>query len=302
MSVRSGSRPGLDAILTRGWLPANKWLLLRRLSQVTMLLLFLAGPWWDIWIVEGNLASSLTLDTIPLTDPYALLQTVVAGHLPETTALLGALLVLALYALVGGRAYCSWVCPLNPVTDLAHWLRQRLGLQGGLRLSRRSRYAVLATTLVVAAITGSLMWELVNPVSMLHRGLLFGFGAGWIMVLSVFLFDLLSARRGWCGRLCPVGAFYSLINTVALLRVRAPALERCNDCMDCYAVCPEPEVLKPVLQGRERRRVINSIACTNCGRCIDVCSQQVFRFGTRFAESADQRSDNPQVPGVEVSK
>jgi ferredoxin-type protein NapH len=33
---------------------------------------------------------------------------------------------------------------------------------------------------VLAAATGTIAWELVNPVSMLHRGLIFGIGApGW---------------------------------------------------------------------------------------------------------------------------
>jgi ferredoxin-type protein NapH len=28
--------------------------------------------------------------------------------------------------------------------------------------------------------------------------------------------------------------------------------------------------------------VILAANCTNCGRCIDVCSKDVFAFGTRF--------------------
>jgi phosphoribosylaminoimidazole-succinocarboxamide synthase len=55
------------------------------------------------------------------------------------------------------------------------------------------------------------LWELINPVSMLHRGLIFGIGTAWMVVLAIFLFDLFVMSRGWCGRLCPVGAFYSLI-------------------------------------------------------------------------------------------
>jgi ferredoxin-type protein NapH len=33
--------------------------------------------------------------------------------------------------------------------------------------------------------------------------------------------------------------------------------------------------------------VILASNCTNCGRCIDVCSKDVFVFGTRFGKSAD---------------
>ena len=49
------ARPGAEAIAARGWLAAHKWLLLRRSSQVGILLLFLVGPWFGIWIVKGNL-------------------------------------------------------------------------------------------------------------------------------------------------------------------------------------------------------------------------------------------------------
>ena len=81
------SIPGREAIETKGWFRAHKWLLLRRLSQITILGLFLAGPLLGIWIVKGNIASSLTLDALPLTDPYVLIQSLVAGNLPAATAI-----------------------------------------------------------------------------------------------------------------------------------------------------------------------------------------------------------------------
>jgi ferredoxin-type protein NapH len=253
---------------------------LRRATQLAVLGLFLAGPWFGWWIVKGNLASSLTLGVLPLTDPYVFLQSLLAGHAPLRSAVIGAAIVLLFYVLVGGRAYCSWVCPLNPVTDLASWLRQRLGIRGGLRLSRRARFAVLATTALAALASGSIAWELVNPVSMLQRGLVFGLGAGWVVVLAIFLFDLLLAQHGWCGHLCPVGAFYSLPGRLSLLRVSATKRAACNDCADCYAVCPEPTVIKPALKG-SGSPLIASAQCTNCGRCIDLCSKDVFTFGLR---------------------
>ena len=280
------ARAGAEAVAAKGWFRAHKWLLARRLSQVGILGLFLLGPWAGIWIVKGNLNSSLTLDVLPLTDPYVLLQTLATGHWPEKTALLGALIVLAFYLLVGGRAYCAWVCPVNPVTDAAHWLRERLGLKGsGTRFSPRARYWLLGATFVLAAATGTLAWEFVNPVSMLHRGLIFGMGFAWVVVLAVFLLDLLVGRRAWCGHLCPVGAFYSLPGAVSLLRVSAVRRDRCDDCMDCFAVCPEPQVIRPALKGAPQGLgpVILAANCTNCGRCIDVCAEDVFEFSTRFS-------------------
>ncbi len=277
--------PGTDRIARVGWLKANEWLLLRRASQLFILGLFLIGPVADIWIVKGNLASSLTLDTLALTDPYVLLQSLFAGHMMQATAIIGALIVLIFYLLVGGRVYCSWVCPINIITDTANWLRKKLDIKGqGLRFSLKTGYWLLAMTLILAFITKTIAWELVNPVSMVYRGILYGMGSAWLMVLAIFMFDLFVSRRGWCSHLCPVGIFYGLLGSKSILRITAMNREQCNDCMDCFSVCPEPQVIKPALKilTEDKNPLIQSGRCTNCARCIDVCDQNVFSFTTRF--------------------
>ena len=280
---------GADAIAEKGWLAAHKWLILRRLSQLGILLLFMLGPWAGIWIIKGNLASSLLLDTIPMTDPMVFLQVLAGGFIaPTSAAVTGVAIVTVFYALVGGRLYCSWVCPVNILTDAANWLREKLDLRGSARLSRNTRYWMLAMVLILAAATGSLAYEMINPVSMFHRSLIFGIGALWgtagLLLLGLFLFDLLVAKRGWCSHLCPMGATYGLIGAVSPLRVRADLRDQCNDCMECFAVCPEPHVIKPALKGEQAGigPVILSGDCTNCGRCIDICAKEVFEFGLRF--------------------
>jgi ferredoxin-type protein NapH len=283
---------GAEAIAAKGWVRAHKWLAARRASQLGILALFLLGPLAGLWIVKGNLAFSYTLDFLPLADPYVLVQSLAAGHVPGRKALTGGAIIVALYFLVGGRAYCAWVCPVNLVTDLAAWLRRRLNLRGGVYIARELRYWLLGATLVLAAASGTIAWELVNPVSMLHRGLVFGLGAAWAVVLAVFLFDLFFSARGWCGHLCPVGAFYSALALKSPLRIKATRRAQCTDCMDCYAVCPEPQVIKPALKGAERGAgpVILSPNCTNCARCIDVCSRDVFELGLRFGAKDEPRT------------
>lgn len=288
MSMATNGRVGSDAVETKGWFGANRWLLLRRLTQLGILALFLAGPLAGVWIVKGNLAYSYTLDILPLTDPYVALQSLLTGHVPETLGLVGVVIVAVFYFLVGGRAYCSWVCPVNVVTDTAGWLRRRLGIKGSAHIARQTRYWILAMTLIGSALTGVVLWELINPVSMLHRGLIFGMGAAWMIVLAVFLFDLFVMSRGWCGHLCPVGAFYGLIGRLSPLRVSAAKRSACNDCMDCFEVCPEPQVIRPALKGAAKGvgPLVLAPACTNCGRCIDVCAKDVFEFGSRFNNTA----------------
>lgn len=280
--------PGRDAVRVRGWWQAHHFLLLRRLSQLGILALFLLGPLAGLWIVKGNLASSLTLGVLPLTDPFVLAQTLAARHAPEAAALTGAAIVLAFYALVGGRVFCSWVCPVNVVTDSASWLRRRLRITTGRAPRGSLRYWLLGAVLVASAIAGQTVWESVNPVSLTQRALIFGGTLAWGGAAAVFLFDLLVAPRGWCGHLCPVGAAYALVGTKSLLCVSTAHSGRCNDCADCYAVCPEPQVIVIPLKGKDGASpVIADRECTNCGRCIDVCAPDVFRFTHRFDTRRD---------------
>ncbi|KAG1682845.1 Methylamine utilization ferredoxin-type protein MauN [Nymphon striatum] len=159
-----------------------------------------------------------------------------------------------------------------------------MGLKGGAQISRKTRFWILGFTFLLALATGSIAWELINPVSMVFRGLIFGMGFAWGVVLAVFLLDFAISRRAWCGSLCPVGAFYSLLGAKSTVRVNAYQRDQCNDCMDCFIVCPEQQVIKNPLKGAKKgfSSLITSGQCTNCGRCIDVCAEDVFRFETRL--------------------
>lgn len=280
--------PGREAVATKGWWLAHRFLLLRRLSQLGILALFLLGPLAGWWVVKGNLSSSLSLSVLPLTDPFVLAQVLATRHLPEASALIGAAIVVAFYAVAGGRVFCSWVCPVNGITDGAAWLRRRLRINTGRAPRGALRWWLLGAVLVASAVTGQLVWEHVNPVSMTQRALIFGGSVAWGAVAAVFLFDLLIAPRGWCGHVCPVGACYALIGSKSLLRVSTRHSSRCNDCADCYAVCPEPQVIVLPLKGKlGAGPVITDAACTNCGRCIDVCGPDVFTLTHRFDTRRD---------------
>ena len=271
---------GKAAIQNLGWWKAHRFLILRRVSQLTIIALFMAGPTWGVF--KGNLSSSTLFDVVPFTDPLLLLQTIAAGHLPEFTAILGALIVVALYAVIAPRAFCAWVCPLNIVTDLAAWLRRKLNLKASYSWPKSLRYWLIPVLLIGSAISGSALWVWVDPVSALHRGLIFGMGAGWMLIVLVFLLDLLLVEHGWCGHLCPLGATYGIIGKQSIMRVTATDRNACTKCMDCFNVCPEPQVLREPLKDGDIR--VMDQDCISCGRCIDVCSEKVFEFKTRYSK------------------
>ncbi len=294
---------GVEAILKKGWFAAHKYLLARRTAQLGILFLFIIGPVAGYTILKGNLSSSILLGLVPMTDPMLFLQMLAGGYFGITSsAIIGAALVLMFYMIVGGRVFCSWVCPVNMVTDSAHWLRRKLGIKGGQKLSADLRYWILGLVFVTAFATGNLAWEMINPVSMLHRGLIFGFGFGWVIVLGIFLYDLIGTRHGWCGHLCPMGAFYGLVGSIAPVRVLTSRRAACDDCMECYEVCPEPQVLPMALKGAENGypAIILSKECTNCGRCLDICAKEVFQFGLRYKGMKVSKFTSRQVDGVGI--
>lgn len=292
--------PGASAVEQKGWLAAQKWLLLRRLSQAIFIAVFFVGPLTGFWLVKGTLASSITLDILPLTDPFIFLQALVAGHVMETSAIIGTLIVLGAYLLIGGRIFCSWVCPINIVSDAASWLRRKLGWKKtGIRLSRNTGLWLVAGVLATSAVTGTIAWEFINPVTMLHRSIVFGaFASVALLVIGLFLVELVGGDRIWCSRLCPVGAFYGLLGKVSFVKISAVKRTACDDCMDCYAVCPESHVISPALKGEKDNNgpVILSGDCTNCARCLDVCAKDVFEFSLRTRNKLDDVRPTEEKP------
>lgn len=268
----------------RSWWARHKWLMARRTCQALILGVFLLGPVADIWLVKGTLASSNVLDILALTDPFIALQSLAAGHPLSSVAIIGALIVAGFYMAFGGRSFCAWVCPINPVTDGASWLRRRLNIRSGFSLPKATRLWLVPAMLVLSWALGHIAFEAINPITMLQRGLLFGLGLGWLVVLAVFVFDLFAVKHGWCGHLCPVGAFYGLLGRASLVKVSAARRLDCTNCGDCFQVCPEPQVIAPALypvQPSDTPLILNT-DCTSCGKCMDVCEPDVLRFTHRF--------------------
>jgi len=260
----------------------NKYLLLRRISQLTILFLYFSANALGWKILVGNLSLSKLFNTIPLTDPYLFLQMLFAGAIISTDMIIGVILIALFYGIIGGRAFCSWVCPVNMITDLAAYVRRKTHHEKDNLISamkiKNIRYWFAGILLIVSFITGAAAFEFISPIGIFTRGVAFSIGFGWIWLIAIFLFDAFILKNGWCGHVCPLGATYSIIGAKNLIRVKHDK-EKCTNCGNCLMVCPEAQVLAPVIN--KKSDFIKGIECTNCGRCIEVCEDNALKFSIR---------------------
>ncbi|RAX54033.1 quinol dehydrogenase ferredoxin subunit NapH [Helicobacter sp. 16-1353] len=255
-----------------------RFLILRRIIQIGILVAFAVCSYFTYEFFQGNLNSSKVFWIIPMSDPLSIAQIFISGGIVGFEAVLGLIIVLLIYGIIMGRGYCAFVCPMNMVTDLANFLRRILKIdmmQKKLNITRRIKYGVLALSLLLSFMFAIPAFDLISPISMLHRGIIFGMGAGIFGVLAVFLFDLFFIKNGFCGYICPLGATYSLIGKYSLLRVKHDK-DKCTKCMKCIVVCPEPQVLDLI---GNRSGTINKIDCMKCARCIEVCDDDALKYG-----------------------
>ncbi len=260
----------------------NRYLILRRITQILILFLYFGANYYGWKILVGNLSFSKLFNTIPLTDPYAFLQMLFAGAVISSDLIIGVIVVVLFYGIIGGRAYCSWVCPINLITDLAAWVRRKThhekdNLISAMRI-KKFRYAFLIIMLIFSTIIGAAAYEFINPIGFFTRGVAFTLGFGWAWLLVIFIFDAFVLKNGWCGHICPVGAMYSVIGAKNIIRVYHTK-ENCTNCGNCLMICPENQVLSPVIN--KKSDYIHGIECTNCGRCIEVCDDNALKFSIR---------------------
>lgn len=257
-----------------------KYLVLRRISQISILVLFVVSNFFGIKILQGNLSSSKLFDFVVLSDPFAVLQLFLAGFSVASSAVFGGAIIFAIYAIIAPRAFCSWVCPVNIITETAHWFRVKFGFDKDkkvLNLSNKARYYVLGFVLVLSFITSTPAFESVSFIGIIQRGIIY-LGTLWIFVaFGVFAIDVFLGDRLICSKLCPLGAFYALSSKFSLIKIEHNA-QKCTKCMKCKIICPESQVLGII---GKQSGFVNSSECISCGRCIDVCGDDALKFNIR---------------------
>jgi polyferredoxin len=250
---------------------------LRRVSQALFFTLFLvvivvagSGGWY------GNLFLRI--------DPLAAVATAFSTRtLP--VVLLPALAVLAITMLMG-RLFCGWVCPLGA---LNHWVGSAADRWGKNRMTRRVRNRwssfhqvkfLLLIPLLLLAVAGTALVGLLDPVSLLTRGVSMSLLPSLAKVLEdgqallasspvSVLARMLEAMPTRLLGVADAGFRSGALLGFVLLLIIGLSIYRTR--LWCRAVCPLGALLgvasRVSLWGVEK----DDSRCTNCGRCIEVC-------------------------------
>ena len=210
---------------------------------------------------------------------------------------------LLLLGMLLGRAICGFLCPFGWLQELLHKIPTKKFSSQKLKPLRYLKYGILVVMVcmlpVLAAndvgigdpffckylcpqgvLEGAIPLSLVNPSIRAALGKLFSWKLSillTIIVLGVLFF------RPFCKWLCPLGAFYALLNRMSLFRMQVDR-DKCVSCGKCAKACKmDVDVTKTP----------NHTECIRCGMCARACPTCAvhFRYGFWTREERNDAAD-----------
>jgi ferredoxin-type protein NapH len=264
---------------------AKRWILV-----IAIHLLFFLSFAIDIQTLEGTLNGSRFLG-FHMIDPFTTLEMYLASHHLHINIIIGVSTVVVFYLLVGGRSYCSWVCPYGILSEIGEKWHNTLVAKKIIKsrkFDHRIRYIFWFIFLTLSFTSGYLVFETFNVVGIMSRFIAYGWSITLVWVLVVLAFEVFFSRRAWCTYICPIGTTYGMIGKASALRIEWN--DNCDSCMVCHDVCFEPQVLE-ITKAKYKKQIdeksitseyITGADCTLCGRCVDVCHEDALKFDFRL--------------------
>ena len=172
--------------------------------------------------------------------------------------------------LVGGRLYCSVLCPLGLLQEAVGLLHR--GKKCLIIRNRSYKYGLAAA--VIGMLAGGSAWlaahtVTVNATRTIFYGIVGGaFGIGvWIVLFGLVWFK----KRWFCANLCPAGAILGLLGKRAALKIYVDA-DRCVGCGLCARHCPTGSI-------DFANKCVDNETCVKCFACLAVCPQKCLHYG-----------------------
>jgi len=251
---------------------------LRILYQAAFLLLFL----WLLARLAAGDPRAFPYTLFLEGDPLGAAGLALGARTLPRALLLGVAVLLS--ALVVGRAFCGWICPLGTLQQFSSaLLSPRSRRESGEANRWRSWFALkyyLLAALLAAALLGSLHTGLLDPLSLAARGLASGLWpllprgravpGGWLAA-GLLLAVLIASRfipRLFCRAFCPLGALLGVFSRFALFRIERRG-EACGGCRSCRFACQGAD--EPLGAHRPAE-------CMVCLNCLDACGEGALSY------------------------
>ena len=211
---------------------------------------------------------------------------------------------LILLGVLLGRVICGFLCPFGWFQELLHKIPTKKLSTKKLKPLTYLKYVVLLVMVVLlpVLVTNQLgmgdpffckylcpqgVLEGAIPLSMANAGIRAALGSlftwKFIVLLTVIVLSIVFYRP-FCKWLCPLGAFYALLNKVSLFQMQVDQ-SKCVSCGKCAKVCKmDVDVTKSP----------NHTECIRCGMCIRACPTDAVSFHYGFG-SGKQQSKTEQT-------
>ena len=211
---------------------------------------------------------------------------------------------LILLGVLLGRVICGFLCPFGWFQELLHKIPTKKLSTKKLKPLTYLKYVVLLVMVVLlpVLVTNQLgmgdpffckylcpqgVLEGAIPLSLANAGIRAALGSlftwKFIVLLTVIVLSIVFYRP-FCKWLCPLGAFYALLNKVSLFQMQVDQ-SKCVSCGKCAKVCKmDVDVTKSP----------NHTECIRCGMCIRACPTDAVSFRYGFG-SGKQQSKTEQT-------
>ncbi len=263
---------------------------LRHVAQLLSLSLFLL-----LFLAAYHPVAGFPVDLFLRADPLIAIATSISSR-QLVTAIFWAVPLIVL-ALVTGRAFCGWLCPLGALLDLENRLiRRGKAVARKWPCLRTVKYVVLSL-LLGSSLAGATALLALDPMSLLTRSLA---TALWPLLdlglrfVQQTLYEAELAPDLWVaidtnlrGKLLPLEAYeFGQLMPVLILAVLVFALTILAPRFWCRYICPLGATLSLLGMKAPVQRRLNS-KCIHCGRCVRVCP-------TAAINTDDHRSQNSE--------